>query len=815
MRKTIKYFLFFLLIIPFGGFAQDVIVKGTIIDNISKEALIGVNILSDSSTSSISDLNGNYEIKTTAGTHTLTFSYVGFKEISKSVTANENDTIRLDISLEEELTNVLGDELVITGSMFPKKASEEVISIEVVKPKQILNTNATKIDEVLRRVSGLNVADGQANIRGGSGWAYGVGSRVGFVLDGQTILSPDRGDIKWALLPIETVGQIEVLKGASSVLYGSSAMNGTINLRTEVPTKTPKTRFTSFLSFYGPPKRREAKWWDIPQPSTGFTFMRSHKVSNNFEYTVGGAAYIQNQQYEDGLEYLARVTYRTRWTSKKNERLSWGLAGSFSYNQETEFFYWKNNKEGSYIPSANNVFTNIRLTFDPYVTMYDKKNNKHEILTRTYFNRPSFDTKTILENIDYRFTKQYAAKDFTLIAGANNQFLWINVPDFSGTPNKVANLFAAYMQLDKKYKNLTLSGGVRIETFTYQGKSGVTGTDFKNSSGKRKFYLPGQWRAGLNYQVTSKASIRFNIGQAYRFPSFAERFVDLTLGSSNVVFPKVRYEYSPLGDTVYVFNYDSTVVRNTLAILPNDDLQPEYGWTSEIGYQQKLFSKGKKYSGLIDIAFFWQQYKNMVDFNVNLSDTTYYALIKLKAENITDARIAGLDISLKHAITYKKHSFNIMTGYTYTLPIMLDKYLGYGLDRVGPYLGAFFRHMFTPITGDTASYVLKYRNRHLLTLDFEYTYDNKLTIGVDARYYSNQENFDKLFLAIPGAGIDEYYNNKPKNGDFIVNARMFYTYKNRHTFGFIVKNLTNREYWLRVGKLEPPINFTMQYRLEF
>jgi hypothetical protein len=54
---------------------------------------------------------------------------------------------------------------VITGSLFERKASEEVISIEVVKPQLMLGVNAVRIDEVARRVSGLNVADGQANIR--------------------------------------------------------------------------------------------------------------------------------------------------------------------------------------------------------------------------------------------------------------------------------------------------------------------------------------------------------------------------------------------------------------------------------------------------------------------------------------------------------------------------------------------------------------------------------------------------------------------------------------------------------------------------
>jgi outer membrane receptor for ferrienterochelin and colicin len=171
-------------------------------------------------------------------------------------------------------------------------------------------------------------------------------------------------------------------------------------------------------------------------------------------------------------------------------------------------------------------------------------------------------------------------------------------------------------------------------------------------------------------------------------------------------------------------------------------------------------------------------------------------------------------MSYKQVVTQNKHVLNLTTGYTYSLPIEVDRYLGYNLDKIGPYMKALFQYMVKPVTGDTASYVLKYRNRHLITLDLEYVYDNKLSMGVNARYYSNLENFDKLFLAIPGAQYQEYYSTMPKHGNWVVDTRVFYTLKNKHTFGFIVKNMFNREYWMRVGKLESPRSVTFQYRLE-
>jgi len=787
-KKLIVFNISFLLSTLYT-LAADGTIKGKITDTNTKEALIGVNVTTDNNLSTISDVNGEYELKAPEGTYTLTFSYVGYTTNSQKVKVKADETTSLDLKLEDEAKNVLGNDLVITGSLYQKHASEEVISVDAIKPKQLATSNILRIDEVARRVSGLNIADGQANIRAGSGWSYGVGSRVMMVLDGLPLLSPDRGDVKWSLLPTESVGQIEVLKGASSVLYGSSAMNGTISLQTQKPTSTPVTRITSFMSFITKPKREITKYWDFPKPSVGFSFMRAHKPTNNFEYNVGGSFYLNNQVYDNGLEYLARVNYRLKWTSKKNPKLSWGFAGNFMYNREYEFFYWQDDTSGAYKAAADNKFENIRLTVDPYVTFYDKKNNRHEIKTRTYFNRPSFNTKTILSNINYQFIKNYAQKELTIITGLDEQFLWINVPAFVNGGKKKANILAGFLQLEKKYKRLTLVGGVRFEYFAYQKLSGVTGAEFRDKNGKLKFYLPGQWRAGLNYQAAKNTYLRFNIGQAYRFPSFAERFVNEQVGD--------------IGG------------QRALAILPNTSLVPEYGWTSEIGFKQIIKSKRSNlYNGVVDFAFFWQEYKNIVETETVFNDTTVNALIKLRFNNITRARIAGWDISFKNELNYGKHRASFNIGYTYALPAALNTGSIYGLDNVGTFLKYLFKYSYQRVGSDTAEQLLKYRNRHLLTLDMDYTYNNFFNIGFDARFYSKMENFDKIFIAIPGVS-DYLANSANVRGYFVMNTRMFFTVKKKHNLGLIVNNILNTEYWLRVGRLEPPRSVTLQYRIEF
>ncbi len=795
---------FLILLFNSTVFAEKGTLLGTISDSTTKENLIGVNITTTNNQGTVTDLDGKFSLQLEEGKYKITISYLGYSSITEDIIIVANQTTELNKNLETEAKDALGSELVITGSLYQKRASEEVISIEVIKPRQLATSNILRIDEIARRVSGLNVADGQANIRAGSGWSYGVGSRVMMVLDGLPLLSPDRGDVKWTLLPTESVGQIEVLKGASSVLYGSSAMNGTISLQTQKPTSTPVTKITSFVSFLTPTKRKITQYWDFPKPSLGVSFMRAHKVTNNFEYNVGGSIYLNNTVYEGGLEYLARINYRLKWTSKKNPKLTYGFAGNFMYNKDYEFFYWQNNNDGAYKAGAGQGFENIRLTVDPFITFYDKKNNRHEIKTRTYFNRPSFATKTVLENINYQFVKNYPNKNLTVIAGVDEQFLWINVPAFVDGGKKTANILAGFMQLEKKYKKLTLVGGVRFEYFAYQKLSGVTGAEFKDKNGKLKFYLPGQWRAGLNYQAAKNTFIRFNIGQAYRFPTFAERFVNERVGSTQKTISKVDCTSG---------NCDSIITVSQLGILPNSNLKPEYGWTSEIGFQQKFSSKNKHYTGMFDGAFFWQEYKNIIEPTSTASVPESNADINLSFKNIIRARIAGWDLSLKNELDYGKHKASFNVGYTYSLPAALNENSIYGFDKVGSYLKYLFKFAPHQFGSDTAEQILKYRNRHLLTIDMEYTFNNFFTFGLDGRYYSKIENFDKIFIAIPG--IADFINYTSQKGYFVLNTRTFFTVKKKHTIGLIVNNILNTEYWLRAGKLEAPRSVTMQYRLEF
>ena len=60
-----------------------------------------------------------------------------------------------------------------------------------------------------------------------------AGSRVLFLIDGNPLLTGNMGQIPWDLIPMENIEEIEIIKGAASAIYGSSALNGVVNIKTK------------------------------------------------------------------------------------------------------------------------------------------------------------------------------------------------------------------------------------------------------------------------------------------------------------------------------------------------------------------------------------------------------------------------------------------------------------------------------------------------------------------------------------------------------------------------------------------------------
>lgn len=257
MIRSIKYMLTAGFLYGCQLFAQSNsgFLKGTVTDGQGSDALPGATVILGTSNGTSSDANGKFSLRAEEGTYQVRCELVGYLAFTQTVSLRANDTTFLNIQLNADKGNQLLDEVVVSAGKFEQKLSDITVSMEVIKPQLIENKNTTSLDIIMNQVPGVTVADGQASIRGGSGFSYGAGSRVLLLVDEMPMLSADANDIKWNYLPLENLEQVEVIKGAASALFGSAALNGAINLRTAYAKDKPITKVTAFAGSYDAPRR--------------------------------------------------------------------------------------------------------------------------------------------------------------------------------------------------------------------------------------------------------------------------------------------------------------------------------------------------------------------------------------------------------------------------------------------------------------------------------------------------------------------------------------------------------------------------------
>ena len=161
--RTIYCFLtklFFLLTTQL--FAQSF--SGKVLDKSSDDPLIGVTVLLDGKGVTSTDIDGQFKLNVTPGEHTITFSFIGYDKQSVSHFFVKNEKKEQTIVLSENVEII--ETVVVSAGKFEQRLEETTVSIEVIKSSFIEDKNTTNIQTAIDLVPGVNMTDGQANIKG-------------------------------------------------------------------------------------------------------------------------------------------------------------------------------------------------------------------------------------------------------------------------------------------------------------------------------------------------------------------------------------------------------------------------------------------------------------------------------------------------------------------------------------------------------------------------------------------------------------------------------------------------------------------------
>jgi iron complex outermembrane receptor protein len=712
------------------------IIRGRITDMNSLEPLAGVYVIYGKQLGTISDDGGFYYFDTFDEQLTVTFQFVGYETVIKNITVNPNDTLELNIDLEMKMREI--DQIVVSADKVEKRIAELSVSMDIIKYSSLSDNHITDAQEIINKTPGIEVLDGQASIRGGSGFSYGAGSRVLALIDGLPVLSADAGNIKWQYLPLENISQIEIIKGASSVLYGSSALNGIINFRTADAENDPVTQFFAETGIYDKPANRNWIWWDTPRIFSAISFSHLRKAGNT-DLSIGGNIHFDEGYRRLNGEKIARFNFKAKHFSSSINGLNYGIQINTGFNTKKDFVLWEDAERGALkqSPSTAMEYNGIFLTVDPFISFKRTGRFQHDLKMRfqTSLNRlPENEQNNSDANSLYtEYQIWYKLLDFLdLTAGISQNY------------SKVKSNFFG------DHSGINIAGFTQFEIRPVSKLKAVVGLRIENYSLDRiSNNIVPIIRAGLNFQAASLTFLRTSFGQGYRFPSIAEKFASTTLGS--------------------------------IRIIPNPEILPESGWSTEIGLKQGVMFN--RISGQADISLFMLQNANLIEFMFG----AYPEGFGFMATNVRKSNVYGFETELMLSRTFGKFQTALTGGYTFIYPVEFNEY-----------------------THQNTNIYLKYRRKHsgMVSLDTDL---KKISLNLSFYIKSKILNIDEIFITTPILpGFSDYWE-RHNTGHNTLDGNIGYKINDKFTLSIAVKNITNKEYMGRPGDIQPQRNFSMRF----
>lgn len=582
--------------------------------------------------------NGKFEFKNIPeGSYQLIASFVGFEaQVLEDVKVQPG--VDTDIRFELAPSIWKSEEVIVVASRKKQSFNSVPASIEVITAKEIEELSITSFEQAFDQMNGLQVTRSSGSnvqtvsIRGASEVAGGgIGNRVLLLIDGRPAISPESGGALWNLIPLTSVERIEVVKGAYSSLFGSSAMGGVVNVITTQPKDKNRTTLSMQYGFYDKPAARYEYdvFNDFYQTSlsrsgksgrlsyifdAGWKSTNGHRektafdqgnLYGKFKYTFSGNRSIQLSGNYNAIKNDTPATWFSPFQAysvaphrkddfqerkELNTDLFYEAVVNKNIKYNSRFYYYQNNSDYSFNDDPDNDTTNVNTGTSQII-------DESSVLSKRIGN---------VTQIDW-----YSNDNHYIIAGVDTHYDYVNgIPDtvLYGEHNAFNIGFFAQDEIHISEK-LQLTAGLRYDNYRI-----VDAFDESNLSPK----------IALLYKQTNKLSFRALFAQAYRTPSMAERYIKFEQGGG-------------------------------LRFLPNPDLQSEKLNTSlEIGTKWQATERLQ-----FNIAAFYNRYNNLISYQ---QISNFGELLTYKVINLKKALMQGVEFEFGYK---NQHGSNVQFGYTY------------------------------------------------------------------------------------------------------------------------------------------------------
>ena len=619
--------------------------SGRVYDGVTLEPLVMVNVFLDSLLiGSSTGTDGKFVIRRVPpGSYRLVARRIGYEpHVEDRLQVAAGESVWRSISLAP--TAIEAEEVVVTAARKEQTAQMAPASVSVLSAAQLRQRPIFTFDQALEMIPGISVHRSAGtsvqslSIRGSSDVAGGgVGNRVLLMIDGRPALNSDSGGALWSLVPTNFIDRIEVVKGAFSSLYGSTAMGGVVNVITRRPAYRSMTTVDVGYGLYerlpaglryqeAVPKQSQVELSHSGQRgAVSYLFSLSRKAADG---------HAENTAFEF-YNAFGKALFDIR--RDRNLEFSFGLGTNKNDYPHT----WLNNLQPFRVRPDYRDDIQKKKTYSADLLYWAVPSVRSKYSTRFYFYRHAarsffndpFAWKTSVDADKFGSLTQfdyYLDHRNFLVSGMDIQVDRVDsAPDTVMYGKRQVNNAALYLQdeieLTTKW---TATLGLR-----YDWNHLVGGTTHGQLSPK----------FALVYQPRETLALRLLLGQAFRAPSIAERFFQRELS----------------GGTLFK---------------PNPGLKAEsMDFSFETGMRWRL---GSYLDG--DLAYFRYHYRDMMYWvEISAEEGVVYTLFQVR--NLNRALIQGVESSVS---LHWRRNLRISLGHTYMdardkSPGRLDDLLAY------------------------------------------------------------------------------------------------------------------------------------------
>lgn len=553
MIKAILYCSFFVLF-SINTFSQTI----HILDSFTQEALAGVTVKNLSSGEQLfSNYKGHLEL--TNLNDSLQFSFFGYE----TLTSIPNDTLILLKPLPFEI-----EQVVVSANRSKQKRSDVPLSITLLSSQKIEETNALTSSDLINKAHGVYMVDlGNEQHSMSIRQPMSYKSLYLYLEDGLPIRTSGIFNHN-ALLEINLSGikNIEIIRGPSSSIYGSDAIGGAINFITQKPSAV---------------KRAELSYSQNTLNLRRYDLILSNTEKSGFSWIINGSYGEKKNGYRDHSDY-EKLALNSNFSYPINDKLKWstnlsyinyrsdasGDLDSIQFYAKTftsaqrfteravESLRFKSNlkykKDEHSETNLTAFYRNNSIYQNPHYRIKDdysswKNPNGNKNLAHSEINENAFESYGLL----LRNSQKFSELNLNINSGFNLDYspssLLANYISVHKTNSGVYSSYTksdsllsnystditnagAYIQLDfKPSENLTLSGGLRADLFTYLYKNNLDTSAYSAASDSNEGFNSFAPKLGFVFSPYNKLSVYANYSRGFSPPQVSELYRGVTV----------------------------------------------------------------------------------------------------------------------------------------------------------------------------------------------------------------------------------------------------------------------------------------------